>query len=177
MAHNIDLITLAQEFIAVEAVGGNVLRNQERGVVADISKRLKFIQLKSIPLNTAQSYEKWLDSQTNEILDHLNVKVRPWGTVRKALNLFIRRCIWDYRLRSAYNLDKIERWTEIPLDSKVATKLKQLAGRGKLPAWPGLKRLTREENQQFQAFAAIYANENGFLSRADLDAHLWLENR
>jgi hypothetical protein len=173
----IDLIKVMQDFIAVAAPSGAALRNQEPGVQGAIQKHLAKINLRGIPSESERRYVRWLDARTDEILDGLTVRVRPWGSVRKALNLFMRACICDHYLRSRYALNKIEPLAEMPLDSIVARVLKQKAGRGKLPVWPGLKWLRSSANRKFQAFAADYARERGFPVRVYLDNYLFVENR
>jgi len=177
MNGQVDFIRLLQEFNAVGALGGNALRNQERGVVRAIQSHLVGFQLRGIPSHQAVAYEQWLDDRTEGILAALQVQVRPWGTARKAINLFMRACICDHYLRREYHLERIEPLAEIPLDRIVATALKQRAGRGRLPAWPGLKHLGRPAHREFQRFASEYAQELHLPARVYLDNYLWLRNR
>ena len=173
----IDFMKLMQDFVAVGALGGNALRNQEPGVVTTIQAHLATLPLRDVPSTSAESYELWLDSRTEEILSGLRVEVRPWGTVRKALNLFMRACICDFYLRGQYALERVEPLAEMPLDGVVAIALKREAGRGRLPVWPGLKRLTSDAHRRFQAFATGYAQRLGLPARVYLDNYLWLKNR
>jgi hypothetical protein len=166
-----------QEYTAVSAVPGNALRNQGKGLAPEIQKLLAALDLRSIPANCQRSYDDWLDRTTTEILSRLKAEGRSWGAVRKALNLFIRACICDHYLRREYHLERIEPFAEIPLDSKVSKALGRLAGRGQLPLWQGLKRLTPEENRRFQAFAGQYAKQSGLPDRVYVDNLLWLKNR
>lgn len=173
----VDFVQLMQDFLAVAAPSGAALRNQERGVLKVVQKQLKIVELREVPFGSAIAYRRWLDRHTQTMLGAMTVMIKPWGTARKALNLFMRSCICDHYLRTEYRLDRIERLAEIPLDSIVAKALKQEAGRGQLPTWPGLKRLTKDQNDQFQAFAEGYAEELGLLARVYLDNYLWLNNR
>ena len=177
MNGQIDFARLLQEFNAVAALGGNALRNQERGVVRAIQTCLADIQLRDIPDTPAEAYEEWLDHRTGEILGGLQVQVRPWGTVRKAINLFMRACICDHYLRREFYLERIEPLAEIPLDGIVAGALKRRAGHGQLPVWVALKWLKKDEHRKFQVFAAEYARELHLPARVYLDNYLWLENR
>jgi len=173
----IDFISLMQEFVAISAPSGGALRNQERGVLKAVQGQLTRLSLKDIPGDSVESYRQWLDCQTEKVLNALTVRVKPWGAIRKALNLFMRACICDHYLRSTFRLERIEALAEIPLDSVVATALKRKAGRGMLPVWPGLKWLNAEQNHRFQTFAEAYANQLGLPARVYLDNYLWLRNR
>ncbi len=176
-AQNIDLIDITQEFMAVSSTGGSTLRNQEPGVVRAIQARLGKLALGGIPTDSRDEYERWLDGTTNRLLRGVPAQIRPWGTARKATNLFLRACICDHLLRAEFRLSKIELWAEMPLDSVVTTALKRRAGRGQLPGWPGLKRLKHQENHEFQVFAQHYALQLGLPNRLYLDYYLWLRNR
>ncbi|MBL8760806.1 MAG: hypothetical protein JNL50_05825 [Phycisphaerae bacterium] len=175
--HSADLNSLIQNFIAVVAPSGGVLRNQEPGVIAGIQSALRDICLRGIPMQDAAAYLGWLDAQTAMVLDRLRVRVRPWGSVRKALNMFMRSCICESRLRVEYGLDGVEAWAEMPLDSVVACALKREAGREKLPAWPGLKHLDRATSDAFQESALECTRRRGLPARLFLDYDLWLKNR
>lgn len=166
-----------QEYEAVSAVPGNALRNQGKGLAAEIQKILGALELANIPAGCQESYDHWLDQTTTEILSQLKAEGRSWGAVRKALNLFMRACICDHYLRGEYQLDQIEPFAEIPLDSVVSKALRRLAGRGKLRAWDTLKQLTPQENQKYQAFAAEQAKNLGVPARVYVDNLLWLKNR
>jgi len=177
-----DLIAITQKYMVVDMTGGTALRNQEPGVVAGLRAGLCKVSLAGVAetIDTGK-YERWLDDQTDALLDTIdaNVKVstRPWGTARKALNLFMRGCICDHLLRAAHCLDRIEAVAELPLDGVVAIRLKQLAGRGRLPEWPGLKHLTLDDHRLFQAFAAQETERCGMRARIYLDYLLWLRAR
>lgn len=173
----IDLTAVIQEFMAVTAPAGNALRNQERGVVRKIQEQLRLVDLDGVPLDSAEEYEQWLDARTEDILRALQVKIRPWGTVRKAINLFMRACICDHHLRVRYTLERVEPLAEMPLDCIVADALKREAGRGRLPVWPGLKHLDKEAHRKFQVFAAAHTKRLGLPARVYLDYYLWLRNR
>ena len=102
---------------------------------------------------------------------------RPWGTARKAINLFLRACVHSYYLRKEYGLRAIKRWLEIPLDSVVARAMKRRAGRGALPAWPGLKHISEEDYAEFQTYGVEWAKSFGLPTTVDLDMSLWLNYR
>jgi len=177
MPKPMDFLRVIQRFMAIDAVGVSALRNQGPGVLRAARDFLGKLDLAAIPTSSQQKYQKWLDTKTDAILSVLPVRNHPWGTARKALNLFMRACIYSHHLRSTYNLGKIERWAEIPVDGIVAKALKKKAGRRFLPRWRGLKHLKKEEHQQFQAFAIQYAHEMKLPATVYLDNYLWVINR
>lgn len=91
---------------------------------------------------------KWLDKKTNEFVYDYEMK---WGAGRKALNLFLRDCLYNRYLSAEHGLDCIQKWVEIPLDSIVADRLKKDAGRrGRLPVWNGLSNLKKDDSKNFR---------------------------
>ncbi len=159
------------------AVGPSALCGQGKGVLKAAQKYMGSIDLSSIcKMKSAEEYANWLDEHTNALLDKLPISDRLWGAARKALNLFMRDVLYNQYLNKRYKISRIEPWLEVPLDSTVAKGLKKFAGRGKLPPWPGLKRLTARVNQEFQNVAANYATQCR-IARVHLDIYLWMENR
>jgi hypothetical protein len=173
----VDFLRVIQQFVAVDAVGITAMRNQGPGVLRAARGFLCNLDLSAVPTSSQQQYQAWLDATTDAILSALPVRNRPWGTARKALNLFMRACVCDYHLRCAYGLDMIEQWAEIPVDGVVACALKKQAGRGVLPRWQGLKHLKKADHQPFQEFAIRYARELGLPAPVYLDNYLWFINR
>jgi hypothetical protein len=98
------------------------------------------------------------------------------GRGRKALNLFLRDCLYNKYLSEKYDLGNLEAWMEMPFDSVMAGQLKKDAGRGRLPVWHGLKKLTRENSEKFQAHASQIAARRNF-ARVHLDVGMWVNNR
>ena len=75
-----------------------------------------------------------------------------------------------------YHFSTVERWLEVPLDGVVARELRRRAGRGALPHWPTLRRLTPQEHAAYQEFALRLARD-WQVSRVDIDIYLWPANR
>ncbi|MGD2175612.1 MAG: hypothetical protein PVJ27_09430 [Candidatus Brocadiaceae bacterium] len=173
-----ELIDLVHRFVAVESVGITAVRGQGAGVLDAVRGQLATEDLGSIPAGE-EAFARWLDACTERVLDALpdTVDGRPWGTARKAVNLFLRTCTYNHYLRCHYQLARVEPLLEVPVDSVVAGALKREAGRGQLPVWNGLKRLTPEEHAQFQDYAGELARRRGFSCRVHLDMDLWLSNR
>ena len=91
---------------------------------------------------------------------------------RKLLNIFLRDCFYNAYLAKAYGLQNAEEFYEVPLDSITAQQLKKRAERGQLPVWPGVKHLSPEESDRFQAFAREVAGNAG-VAPVHLDALWW----
>jgi hypothetical protein len=164
-----------QRFVAISAVGVSALRGQGVGILKKIHEQLglKTDLSKMAKLNTEIDFKKWHDQTTDSLMRTCGAK---WGAARKALNLFLRDCLYNKYLNSHYRLDIIEHWLEIPLDSVIAKQLKRDAGRGCLPLWPGLKRLKKNESIKFQEHASFMAMEKG-IARVHLDIGMWVNNR
>jgi hypothetical protein len=165
--------------MAITSPGGNALRNQEPGVVEAIRRQLCVVSLADIPTDSSHNFMWWLDTTTDRIADHVvaapRISNRPWGTVRKALNLFLRSCICDVHLRAAFRLEAIEPWAEMPLDSLVAAALRKAASPGELSGWPGLKWLDKKRSDRFQLAAERMRKDRGLPARIYLDYQLWNE--
>ena len=175
MMKTTDFIGTMQRRTGVTAVGPSALRGQGKGVLKITQAYLGDIDLSQIP-STQDEYTAWLDEHTNKLLKKLALRNRPWGAARKALNLFMRDALYNKYLNYHYSIYKLESWMEVPLDSAVAKGLKRCAGRGRLPNWPGLKKLKPEINAIFQKYATECAKKKN-AARVHLDVYLWLENR
>ena len=170
-------IPTVQRRTGVAAVGPSALRGQGKGVLKAAQTYLGTMDLSKVPKSIDATYNRWLDGHTKAMLCTLPVKTKPWGgAARKALNLFMREALYNQYLNRHYRLGKIETRLDIPLDRAAAKGLNHLAGRGKLPPWPGLKRLRKGTSDIYQAFAAECARRKG-IARVHLDMYLWLENR
>ena len=168
--------TTLQRKVAFTAIGPSALRGQGKGVLRASQNFLAQISLTKIPKLSKRKFQSWLEHQTTLLLDNLPIKNRPWGAARKAINLFLRDALYNKYLSKKFDLQLIEKWLEVPLDSVVAKGLKLNGDRGELPIWPGLKNLTREVSEDFQVFASKQARLKG-IARGHLDMYLWLANR
>ena len=167
-------ISDVQRFTAVSSVGVSALRRQGVGVIGRVQRHLGSLNLtETISLKNQKEFYGWLDRKTEYLVQNQNVK---WGAARKALNLFLRDCLYNKYLSAEYGLDNLEPWLEIPLDSVIATQLKKDAGRGALPVWQGLRKLKEEESKQFQNHASQMAATKN-IARVHLDVGMWVNNR
>jgi hypothetical protein len=149
---------------------------QGKGVLRASQDFLAQISLARLPKTNQKGFQFWLNRQTELLLNNLPITNRPWGAARKAINLFLRDALYNQYLSKEFNLQLIENWLEIPLDSAVAKGLKSKSDRGDLPQWPGLKNLQLNVSEYYQSFALKLADLKG-IARVHLDIYLWLDNR
>lgn len=173
-----DFILTIKNRTAITAVGPSALRGQGAGVLGAAQTFLSGIDLSKIRGMKQKQFNHWLDMQTKLMLKCLPCQGKPWGTARKALNLYLRDTLYNQYLCAAYKTRIIEQWLEIPLDSAVAKGLKHSADKDEisLPAWPGLKHLTKEISEKYQQVAMCCAAKKGIF-RVHLDIYLWTDNR
>jgi hypothetical protein len=166
-----------QRYIAVTTIGPSTLRNQGTpGVIKAAQRYLAVVDLSAFRTRNEADFLATLDTETEHLRTALPHGAQAWGAARKAVNLFLRDICYNRFLCRRYGLVQSEDWMEIPLDGLVTTSLKRKAGRGKLPRWPGLNRLTEAVSAQFQSFARRFAISQG-VSRVHLDMRLWTVER
>ena len=170
-------LRFVQEFTAIQAVGTSAVRGQPAGTLKTVQEYCSGLHLDLLAEMDCDDYARWLNVRTRILRRRLPSKGKPWGIARKALNLFMRSCLYNTYLSREFHLVKIQRWMEIPLDGAVARGLRKHAGRGALPRWPGLKRLGPEVSAPYQEHAEQYAREQDLPARVFLDNYLWLKNR
>jgi hypothetical protein len=116
-------LTTLQEFVAVTAVGVSALRNQGKGTLKYVRNMISKLNLSEIKNLSEENYGKWLNKKTDLILKTWPHSKKPWGAVRKALNLFMRDALYNQYLNNKYKISKIENSMEIPLDSFISKEL------------------------------------------------------
>jgi hypothetical protein len=177
-----DFIGTIRKKTVISAIGVSALRNQGPGVLGKAQKFCEDMDLSIYSkAENEQEFQSYLDKNTEKMLDLFAaapdpIPNRPWGTARKALNLFLRDALYNKYLSREYELEKIEKFLEIPLDSVVAIGLNE-AAKGQLPKWTKLKLLEKNISNKYQKFAKDWAKEKDLPARIHLDALLWLENR
>ncbi|MCX6563852.1 MAG: hypothetical protein NTU60_09635 [Candidatus Aminicenantes bacterium] len=181
MKHPKGFLSTVQQYVAVTAIGPSSLRNQGASGVIDTAREfLTNLDLNDFVVKQRAGFDTVLDSKTNRLRKDFPKKAQNWGAARKAINLFLRDSLYNRYLAERYQLDIIEPWLEIPLDSKVAKGLMRESRKLKIPikspVWPGIKNLSIEVSSQFQSLANEIARKKG-LARIHLDIHLWLEER
>jgi hypothetical protein len=125
---------------------------------------------------TESTFAKNLDMATDALRNALPRGAQHWGLTRKVMNIFLRDCLYTTYLDAAFDLRKNEPSFELPLDAITAIQLKRATGRGTLPAWPGVKHLTKSLSAEFQKAATAEAARRG-IPRIHLDAIWWSVSR
>jgi hypothetical protein len=169
-----DFLQTMQKFVATSAIGVSALRNQGKGSLQAVRSALASMHLSPLKNMEQVEYRKWLDGATDWLLTHWPGTGRPWGAARKSVNLFMRDALYNQYLNGEHNIDHVEKWMEIALDSKVSEGLRNRFP--ELPSWLGLKHLRQRVSDQYQDCAQQLADKQG-ISRVHLDIWLWLENR
>lgn len=171
------LLNAIQSRAARIAASASAVRGRgNAGVVASSRTYLRKLSLKAFGECTKEQFAKHLDAETVGLRDSLPRGARHWGLARKVVNIFLRDCLYTTYLDSAFGLRNVEAYLELPLDSITAIHLKRAAGRGKLPAWPGVKHLTEPLSAKFQEAATSEAARRG-IPRIHLDAIWWSVSR
>lgn len=172
-----ELLRAFQSRAARIAVGASTVRGRgNAGVVAASRHYLRQVDLTVFGQPTRKGFSRHLDKATIELCDALPRRARHWGLARKVMNIFLRDCLYTTYLDAEYGLRKNEALFELPLDSITAVHLKRATGRGKLPAWPGVKHLNEPLNAIFQDAASAEATKRG-IARIHLDAIWWSVSR
>ena len=114
-----------------------------------------------------------LDKATNDLKRALPKRARHWGLARKALNIFLRDCLYTAYLRDEYDLALAERFFEVPLDSITGARLVK-ESRKALSPWKTVRGLKPKISAKYQAVAATLAAEER-IARVHLDAIWWGE--
>ena len=167
------LLRLVQRYVANVAIGSSTLRNQgAKGAIEAARDFLAEVDLSVLQRTQPPGYAAWLDEQTEELRQELPPGARRWGTARKAINVFMVQASLNRMLAGTYGLVELAEAMEVPIDSQVSKALRALAGRGRLPTWPGVSRLTPAVNRRYQDFASQTASARGF-PRPYLDMEFW----
>ena len=157
------------------AIGNSTLRNQGAPGVAKAARHfLAKVDLKSFSVSSEQKFSQILDCATIDLVRALPPGARNWGTARKALNIFLRDCLYNQFLCSYFAISHIHPWLEIPLDSHVAKGLRRTSQGSDLPKWDTITGLNHERSDRYQEVAGRVAKKIG-CNRVDLDIYLWRE--
>lgn len=117
-------------------------------------------------------YRQFLQRHTKALCKNFPMGAKNnWGAARKAINIFIRDCLYNLYLNKAYKLSKVERWMEIPLDKDVGMSLYEDYS-DYLPRWKTIKTLDLETSDMYQECASLTASEER-VSRVHLDLIYW----
>jgi hypothetical protein len=166
-------IRLMQRYVVNIAITGPTLRNQGAEQVVEVAREfLSRLNLSALHDNVPEGYAKQLDRWTDALKKKLPRGAQNWGAARKAINVFMVQAFLNKHLAQEYGLHKFGQVLETPLDGQAARKLRRLAGRGRLPQWDSIKRLTPAFSRRYQEFASELAAQH-HIPRACLDMMLW----
>lgn len=171
-----ELLHAIQSRAARIAVGPSTVRGRgHTGTVAAARQHFVGLHLTAFSV-PPKRFQYTLDRETQNLLETLPKPARHWGIARKLLNIFLRDCLYTGELNAAHKLSRAEEAYELPLDSITAKALKREFGRGVLPRWPGVKHVTPELSDEYQA-AALELARGMKVSRVHLDAVWWAQGR
>ncbi len=163
---------IIQRFEAFTAIGASTVRNQGApGVVNATRKFLSEMDLRSFGAKNKDDFTEALERKTNALQRTLPEPAASWGLARKALNVFLRDCLYNHYLRRDFHLNRAEFFFELPLDRLAVTGLKSQAPVRSLPIWKGVKHLCPRDSKKFQEYASRLAQSKGY-ARVHLDAEL-----
>ncbi|WP_454776392.1 hypothetical protein [Janthinobacterium tructae] len=157
--------------LANTAIGPSTIRRMAPAGTIDPARAfLETIDLRKVGVCNEEQFATLIDALTSSYIEV--VPNLPWGAARKFLNIFLRDCLYCRFICEEYDLTWIERYLEVPLDGDVIKELKSGAGRGVLPRWNGVSKLTSIDSERFQKHAQVVADAKGVL-RVDLDIEYW----
>jgi len=168
--------------LAISSVGGSAIRNQGAAGLVDIAREYfeNTISLEKffVSLKDEESFKRFLNLHTNQLVDKFPKGGKSWGAARKGLNLFFRDLVYNKFIAKKYGLsrnleqfnDEIK-YLELPLDSYVAKELYKSSNKH-LPKWTSIRELTKAVSDQYQAQALIEAKELK-IARIHLDLLYW----
>jgi hypothetical protein len=173
----INFLHIMQSRVARVAIGPSTVRGKGNSGVSKAARSyLKSVDLSQFGTKKENEFKAALDAATDELRRALPKGAQKWGLARKILNVFLRDCAYTIYLSKAYDLLLAEDFFEIPLDSITARALKRASGHGRLPRWPGVKKVTAELSSAFQNAALSEAKKQRF-ARLHLDALWWSFSR
>jgi hypothetical protein len=168
-----DFLSSVQDFIANAFSIAIVRRMGPKGTLGCIRRFLKEeIDFAAIAQSQPSYYAQTLDDLTEKLRQAMPKGARHWGVARKCLNLFFRDALYNFYLRQEYDLARLEKYLEIPLDSYVGRALRREQEGSHLPQWRTVIGLTKEESAKFQVVAMEVAKRHR-TERVHLDMVYW----
>ena len=170
---NKELLNLLHTRVANTSVGASTARGMgPKGTVKAASDYLARLDLRRFSVQSEKEFRRLLNRVTRAYIKKLPAGAQRWGPARKFLNIFLRDVTYNKYLCSAYGLEHIEPWLEVPLDSHVANGLWKEDGGKDLPRWKTVIGLDARMSNKYQQFAANVAAKKGIF-RVHLDIYYW----
>jgi hypothetical protein len=136
------------------SIGPSTVRNQgASGVVVAARRALRRVDLQQFRNVSSTEFTVLLEQETQLLRKRLPANARHWGTARKCLNIFLRDVLYSRFLCDHYRFHRIESILEIPLDSHVASGLKNEVEGLDLPRWRTIKSLSPQASELYQTAA------------------------
>ena len=105
-----DFIAMLQSHAARAAIGGSTVRGKSnKGVEEKAREFLRNMDLAPFGTSNEQAFKSALDRNTEALRCHLPRGAQHWGVARKALNIYLRNCLYTCYLRETFGLDKADR--------------------------------------------------------------------
>jgi hypothetical protein len=166
-----EMMRAYQTRLARIAIGTSTLRGKGNVGAARAARGfLARLDVQPFAVTDEGRFASALDDATDALRKCLPQDARHWGLARKAVNIFLRDCMYSRHLSDHFNLIEAAPFMEIPLDGVVGRRLADLEPT--LPRWVSIKGLTRETSDKFQLAAKQASDDMGVL-RVDLDAIWW----
>jgi hypothetical protein len=165
-----------QKFVATVAIPPSTVQRMGSRTMETAVRYLTNLPLQDFASQKEETgFQKLLDNHTTMLASefHLYRGELRWGAARKVLNIFLRDALYNKYLCERYALDRLERFLEVPLDSRVGEGLQRDSRDEKLPIWDTVSGLTREDSDRFQKFATKQAEKEGLPARVHLDLKYW----
>jgi hypothetical protein len=171
---NENVLRAIQRHNARAAIGSSSMRGAgSTGVVKAARQFLGDMNLAPFGAAKRKTFMAELDRNTERLQRALPKGAQRWGLARKAINIFLRNCLYTAYLRDRYGLARAERFFEVPLDSITGKRLHKAAP-DLLPPWKTVRGLTKRTSAAYQEVASEQARKES-VARVHLDAVWWGE--
>src|SRR5688572_24007418 len=106
-----EFLACMQTRVARIAVGASTATGRvNTGVVAAARRFLRSLPLREFGISDLGLFQRRLDKYTRRLQASLPKGARHWGLARKALNIFLRDCLYTSFLCKAYSLGRSGRF-------------------------------------------------------------------
>ncbi len=160
------------------AIGASTLRNQGAPQVIETARLyLQGINLNLLKkINSESQYLNFINRHTNALSNKVPAGAKGnWGAARKAINIFMRDCLYNQYLTKQYGINKLEEWLEVPLDKDVANNIIKGCNCNLHP-WKSIKSLDKDTSDRYQVCAYMIAKKEK-IPRVHLDIIYWREGK
>lgn len=162
-----------QHRVARVAIAASTVRGQgPPGCAQRTREFLKGIKLDQLVQPDERRFLARLEALTTRLQRAVPRPGLQWGSARKFLNIFLRDSLYDGHVSSTFDLHRIERWLEVPLDGDVGHRLGHEPEGAALPRWTTIKALSPDVSRAYQLVAQRVADRHA-VARVHLDLLYW----